>query len=141
MNGSGNVSGHANPADTRRRCKFVDRHVEHESQQEEWKISAGTSAKRRPRPKPGVDVEKLEAIVPRVVLVFNFDDPGVFHGVKKPQRRCDDFWNIHCFDERTGIAEINGKLAGATQVPRRGLHFLHANKLQLRAEIDVYVEY
>src|SRR5882672_7696155 len=130
MNGSGNVSGHANPADTWRRSKFGDRHVEHQSPQEEWKINAGTSAKRRPRPKPGVDVEKFEVIVPPVVLVFNFDDSGVFHGVQEAQRRRDDFWNIHCFDERTGIAEINGKLAGATSCQR-------SDRLSLTAESRV----
>src|SRR5690606_32668436 len=85
-------------------------------------IDAAGGCEAKPRPGSWIDVEKLQRSVARIPLELDLYQPGKPDRAEQALRYLDDFGLRHHLDKRTGIAELDGKLACAPRGKRGNGH-------------------
>lgn len=76
-------------------------------------IDAGSDRKGMPAPDSGIDVENLEAAVPRILLELDFGETGETSCDQEALGCRDDMGLVYGFDEGAELAEVLGVLPKA----------------------------
>src|SRR2546427_8055104 len=109
------VGNHVHPAFANAPAHFRNRFVSDKGPKEKGEVDSCAPCKCVPPPHARIDVENLIFTIPRILFELYFRQACVSYRLQQSHCGLDDMWFFNCLNVSTKLAEIHGKLPGASR--------------------------